>query len=30
MDCVYIPDGQELKTFYDTERAKITELARQY
>ena len=26
-DCVYIPDGQELKTFYDTERAKITELA---
>jgi hypothetical protein len=27
---VYIPDGQELKTFYDTERAKITELARQY
>lgn len=26
-DCVYVPDGQELKTFYDTERAKITELA---
>lgn len=29
MDCVYIPAGQQLKTFYDTERAKITELARQ-
>lgn len=27
-DCVYLPDGQELKIFYDTERAKITELAR--
>ncbi len=26
-DCVYVPDGQQLKTFYDTERAKITELA---
>ncbi len=29
MDCVYIPEGQQLKTFYDAERAKITELASQ-